>query len=115
MSIEYIRLDRGKPVVIGADVRCVSGKVVSTRVSSATQDREVNYRFQWATWAEVTTLYTAMQNGTSVSTGYESIIIAVDGITNVKHQAFGDEFDPADFPGYDTDLWTGNIKGYVKV
>lgn len=115
MAIEYIRLNKDYPVTLGSDVRCVSGKLVSTRVSSPTQDLEVNYRFQWATWAEVTALYTAMKNGTAVTIFAQSVIIAVDGISGVIHQGFGDEFDPSDFTGYETDLWTGKIKGYIKV
>jgi hypothetical protein len=114
MAIEYIRLNKGSTVAVGSDVRCVSGKVVSTRVSSPTQDREVEFRFEWATHAEVVTLYTAMKNGTAVSMQGESVIIAIDGITGVKNHGFGDQFDPGDLIGYDTDLWTGNIKGYVK-
>ena len=56
-----------------------------------------------------------MKNGTAVTILAQSVIIAVDGITDVKHQGFGDEFDPSDFTGYETDLWTGKIKGYIKV
>jgi len=114
MAIEYIRLNKDQPAVLGSDVRCVSGKVVSTRVSSPTQDLEVYYRFQWASWTEVQSLYSSMLAGTAVTILSQSVIIAVDGISDVKHQGFGDEFDPSDFTGQDTDLWTGRIKGYIK-
>lgn len=107
-------MERSKAIAVGSDVRCVSGKIVTTRVTSPTQDAEVTFRFQWASWSEVTTLYTAMKNGTTVSINGESITIAVNGISNVRNQGFSDQFDPSDLIGYDTDLWSGTIKGYRK-
>lgn len=112
MAIEYIPLNRNEPVVLGSDIRCISGAVVSTRFASVTQEYEVEYRFHWATWTEVETLLNAWKNATAVTIQGQSVLLnAENGVSNVRHEAWGDDVDPANVASYRTDLWTGELRG----
>ena len=115
ITLEYPLLWlRRRPKVLGADTMCRDGSVVSVRAASVSQtERFAKLRAQWITFSQLETLraMAATANTYSMqpeyaSTAYSFRFAAENGVSDEKHEEWGEDANPDEVSGYPTDIWS---------
>lgn len=112
--------DRDDSLILRYESRTRGGSIITiTPESDDDAPTTAKWLFEWISWSDVQALKALQASGATVSacpeggTTYSVRLMAKNGVTNVKHAAWGDEAPKRDLLGKPTDLYNGEINVWI--